>query len=399
MNSLALIPLIAVSSAFGQVALNPAEIAKRVLPAVVVIQGKTENGEVLGSGFVISRDGKVATNLHVIRNLKIATVHLANGEAFDSISVLATDTRRDLAIIQIAGFNLDTIELGDSDAVAVGEPLLIVGSPRGLERTVTAGILSAVRDEDGFKVLQTDAAVNPGNSGGPLLNSKGQVIGVVSFKLSSSENLNFAIPINYVRGMMNNLQAPMTLRQMQESVVSASQKGEGPSLKETLDWLKEKLPLGIVHYVVTNCNPKTCVNGIPISIVDQATAWSLDSCSATFGDVLTMTTGATFSSVTQRYTTSLGLLSGHPVEQRENNRGPGYIFVSGEADGYYLFLTSKTNEIALSRTAPAETIGTYVTSAQATNQITLIFNDRMLAERVLQAFDHAAELCRVREPF
>jgi serine protease Do len=182
---------------FGQVVLTTAQIAKRVSPSVVVIQGKTASGNVLGSGFVVSKDGKIVTNLHVIRDLTTVTVQLANGELFDSVSVLGTDERRDLAVLQIAGFNLPVMDLGNSDLVTVGEPLVIVGSPRGLEGTVTAGILSSVRDTgDGFKVLQTDAAVNPGNSGGPLVNPKGQAIGVVSFKLLSAEGLNFAIPIN-----------------------------------------------------------------------------------------------------------------------------------------------------------------------------------------------------------
>jgi S1-C subfamily serine protease len=103
-----------------------------------------------------------------------------------------------------------------------------VGSPRGLEGTVTAGILSSVRDSgEGFKVLQTDAAVNPGNSGGPLVNNRGQAIGVVSFKLRSAEGLNFAIPINYVRGLLNNLHDPISLEQMRLSPVGTS----GPSTK------------------------------------------------------------------------------------------------------------------------------------------------------------------------
>src|ERR1700693_34395 len=92
--------------AFGQIALTTAQIAKKAAPSVVVIQGKTDSGEVLGSGFIVSKDGQIVTNIHVIRDMKTANVQLANGEIFDSISVLATDERRDLAIIRIAGFDL-----------------------------------------------------------------------------------------------------------------------------------------------------------------------------------------------------------------------------------------------------------------------------------------------------
>src|ERR1035437_5823615 len=87
--------------AFGQIALSTAQIAKRVSPTVVVIQGKTDSGEVLGSGFIVSKDGKIVTNLHVIRDMKTASVQLANAEVFDSVSVLAIDERRDLAVIRI----------------------------------------------------------------------------------------------------------------------------------------------------------------------------------------------------------------------------------------------------------------------------------------------------------
>src|ERR1019366_8658477 len=139
-------PLLILPIAFGQTALTRAQIAKKVSPSVVVIQGKTDSGNVLGSGFIVSKDGKIATNLHVIRDMKTASVQLANGKMFGSVSVLATDERRDLAIVQIAGFDLPALDLGDSDAITIGEPLIIVGSPRGLEGTVTAGILSSVRD-------------------------------------------------------------------------------------------------------------------------------------------------------------------------------------------------------------------------------------------------------------
>ena len=228
-------------------------MAKAVSPSTVVIEGKTDSGDdVLGSGFIISKDGKIVTNLHVVRDMKTASVQWADGEVFDSLSVLATDDRRDLAIVKIAGFDVPVLDLGNSDSLPAGEPLVIVGSPRGLEGTATAGILSSVRDSgDGFKVLQTDAAVNPRNSGGPLVNNKGQAIGVVSFKFRSAERLNFAVPINYVRGLLDNLHEPITLEQMRRSLVgttSAAQKNSGPSLRETLDWLKEKIPIGVVRF-------------------------------------------------------------------------------------------------------------------------------------------------------
>lgn len=194
-------------------------VVRSVKPAVVFIKGRTQSGDVTGSGFLISPDGKIGTNLHVIRNLLVGAIQLDDGEVFDSFAVLSVDPRRDLAIIQIAGFDLPTVEFGNSNDVEPGQPVILLGSPQGLTGTVTTGVVSAVRSTDaGVKIIQTDAAANPGNSGGPLLNSQGQVIGVLSSKLADSENLNFAIAVNYIRGMLNQPHSPMTLGQMREDL-------------------------------------------------------------------------------------------------------------------------------------------------------------------------------------
>jgi S1-C subfamily serine protease len=236
--------------ASGQTILTTAQIAKHVSPSVVIVEGMTDSGEVLGSGFFISKDGMIATNFHVIRDLKSAKVQTAAGDIFDSVSLLATDERRDLAIIRVAGFNLPVLGLGNSDTLTIGEPVVVVGSPRGLEGTVTAGILSSVRDSgDGLKVLQTDAAVNPGNSGGPLVNNKGQAIGVVSFRLRSSEGLNFAIPINYIRGLLTNLHEPMTLEQMRKGSPAAPNRADPASLDHVLRQLEDALAQQSFQYV------------------------------------------------------------------------------------------------------------------------------------------------------
>jgi hypothetical protein len=213
----------------GQVAVNAqssdtASIAARDSPAVVLIKGASSDGSVQGSGLIVSPDGKIATNLHVIRDLKTAGVQLASGEIFDAVSVLAFDERKDLAILKIAGFDLPTIELGNSNDVKTGERVVAIGSPLGLQGTVTVGVVSAIRDDpfgSGARVIQTDASVNPGNSGGPLLNDRGQAIGVVTFNVKKGgqgEGLNFAMPMNYVRGMLDDLQKPMSLDELRANL-------------------------------------------------------------------------------------------------------------------------------------------------------------------------------------
>lgn len=157
-------------------------------------------------------------------------MHLTNGDVYDSFAVLPFDERRDIAIIQVGGFELPVIQLGNSSAMSAGDPTLVIGSPKGLEGTVTSGIVSAVRElGDGFKVIQTDAAVNPGNSGGPLINQNGEAVGVVGFKLRNAENLNFAVPINYVRGLLSNPQGPMTLEAMRLRMGKTKEVEESPS--------------------------------------------------------------------------------------------------------------------------------------------------------------------------
>jgi hypothetical protein len=196
---------------------DSAEIAQKIGPTVVLVSGVTDEGKELGSGFIVSRDGKIATNLHVIRNLHSGGVQLASGEKFDSFSVLAFDERKDLAIVKIAGFDLTPATLGNSNTVQVGERVMTMGSPLGLQGSVTTGVASSIRDDPfggGFKMIQTDASVNPGNSGGPLVNQRAEVVGIIRYKIGGTENLNFAIPINYLRGMLDAQLTPMSLDEL-----------------------------------------------------------------------------------------------------------------------------------------------------------------------------------------
>lgn len=196
---------------------NSAEITKKITSAVVLVTGLTNDGKVLGSGFILSGDGKIATNLHVIRDLRSGGVQLASGEKFDFVSVLAFDERKDIAIVKIAGFDLPSVSLGNSNNIQVGEPVLVMGSPLGLQGSVTTGVISSIRDDPfggGFRMIQTDASVNPGNSGGPLVDQKAEVVGVIRYKIGGSENLNFAVPINYLRGLMDGPLIAMSLEDL-----------------------------------------------------------------------------------------------------------------------------------------------------------------------------------------
>ena len=206
---------------YGQVAIDAVALTKKLSPCVVVIS----SDQATGSGFVISSDGKIATNLHVIRDAKTLMVETSTGDKYAGVTVLAFDVTHDLAILRVPGFDLPSTELGNSNEVNVGEPVLLIGEPKKLVGTVTTGIVSALRDDPdggGFKVIQTDAAANPGNSGGPLVNSRGQVIGVLTSSFRASEGLHFAVPINYLRGLLGTAQTAMTLQEFKARLAEES---------------------------------------------------------------------------------------------------------------------------------------------------------------------------------
>jgi len=155
----------------------------------------------LGSGFIVDSDGTILTNAHVVDNAQEVNVKLTDGREFKA-RVLGVDHRSDVAVIRISARNLPTVRLGDPAAARVGEPVLAIGSPYGFQNTATAGIISAksrtLSGDSYVPFIQTDVAVNPGNSGGPLFNSHGEVIGINSQIYSRTggyQGLSFAIPI------------------------------------------------------------------------------------------------------------------------------------------------------------------------------------------------------------
>ena len=181
------------------------------------------SGTASGSGVIISEDGYILTNNHVVNSASSSsyyqvskankvTVKLYNDDTIYDATIIGTDETTDLAVIKIDKTGLPAAELGDSSSVKVGEFSMAIGNPLGMESSVTAGIISAINREitsDGktFKVIQTDAAINSGNSGGALINSKGQVIGINTLKLSGTniEGIGFAIPINSTKEIYTQL--------------------------------------------------------------------------------------------------------------------------------------------------------------------------------------------------
>ena len=208
-------------------------MAQKVLPSVVGINveysvssifSKGESSATAqGSGVIISEDGFILTNNHIVNTSSSSsyyeiskankvTVYLYNDETAYEATIIGTDDQTDLAVIKIDKTGLTAAELGDSDSVQVGEFVMAIGNPLGMQSSVSSGMISAVNrkvTKDGvtYNLIQTDSAINSGNSGGALVNSKGQVIGINTLKMSGSgvEGMGFAIPINSTKDIYSQL--------------------------------------------------------------------------------------------------------------------------------------------------------------------------------------------------
>ncbi len=177
------------------------------------LRNSTQVQEAIGSGFIISSDGYIITNQHVIDGAETITVTVPDHEDQYDAYLVGEDYDLDLAIIKISGTNYPTLPLGDSEQMRVGEAVMAIGQPYGLDHTVTTGVVSAkerpisIEDRSYTNLIQTDAAINPGNSGGPLLNMQGQVIGINTAISTEAQGIGFAIPIDTVTEVLDDLLA------------------------------------------------------------------------------------------------------------------------------------------------------------------------------------------------
>ena len=227
-------------------------IAKAANGAIVSIIMSDKDGHAIaqGTGFLISKDGRIVTNYHVIAEGSSAIVKLPDGAFFVVDGVLASDKARDVAVIKAHGENFRTLTLGNSDRLQVGEDVVAIGNPLSLESTVSNGIVSGIRtvEEKGGKFLQVTTPISPGSSGGPLFNMAGEVVGITTLYLEGGENLNFAIPINEAKRLLatrfSKLQEfPDEPEESTEAGNSAhahhGQNADGaqPNLADTLAWM------------------------------------------------------------------------------------------------------------------------------------------------------------------
>ena len=214
-----------------------AAVAKSVLPSVVTVRVDSSLGSAIGSGFIVSSDGYVITNDHVIDGIDGNATITFNDASTAPAKLVGTDAESDIAVLKIAKTGLPAVTFGNSDSIAVGDPVLAIGAPLDLQNSVTAGIISSLRrpleiaDGSGptryYAAIQTDAAINHGNSGGPLVDAAGHVIGVdaVIKSLGGSQDeagnigLAFAIPINQAKRTAESI---ISTGKVQRTVIGAT---------------------------------------------------------------------------------------------------------------------------------------------------------------------------------
>jgi hypothetical protein len=220
----AVLVLVGGSSASAQTA---QEVAKKAFGSTVLLVMEDANGQPLslGSGFLV-RDGAIASNLHVVEGGTRGYAKLVGQKTkYDIEGVTAVDPERDLVVLKISAVGSPVLPLGNSDGVQVGESVYAVGNPQGLEGTFSQGIVSSIREVGTDKLLQITAPISPGSSGGPVLNSKGEVIGVSVATFRGGQNLNFAIPSAYLKALLENTGPAKPLadakpRKVQRSILS-----------------------------------------------------------------------------------------------------------------------------------------------------------------------------------
>jgi regulator of sirC expression with transglutaminase-like and TPR domain len=184
--------------------LSVEQLAEKARKSVVVVTvtGRDGRQQGLGSGFIVAPDGLIATNLHVIGEARPIAVQTADGKKFSVREVTAFDRPLDLALIRIDAKDLPALPLGDSNTLNQGQPVVAIGNPHGLKHSVVAGVVSGTREIEGRQMIQLAIPIEPGNSGGPLLDMQGRVHGLLTMKSAVTDNLGFAMPVNALKPLM-----------------------------------------------------------------------------------------------------------------------------------------------------------------------------------------------------
>jgi hypothetical protein len=207
-----------------EVLATPQDVAKKVFPKTVMITTQDQNGRPLaiGSGLVL-KPGFIISNFHVVEGSGAGFVKVIGDRSkYKILGIVAKDELRDLVILSVDGIATEGATLSQRQTTEVGETVFAIGNPRGLEGTFSQGIVSSVRDLDGLTLLQITAPISPGSSGGPIVDEKGEVVGVAVATFRGGQNLNFAIPVKYVAALTNSISKAAPLAETKPSKNNSS---------------------------------------------------------------------------------------------------------------------------------------------------------------------------------
>lgn len=264
LRNLTILVMFLFSGFIAVVAQRPEKIAQEALRSTVLLKIQLANGRSLGSGFFIE-GGLIATNYHVIKGAKRGIAKLVGQEKEVAIDgYVAIDKERDLAILKVTGLHAPALPLGNSDNVQVGETVYAVGNPRGLEGTFSPGAISSIRPEGNAvirgKILQITAPISPGSSGGAVLNSRSQVIGIAVATRVDGQNLNFAIPSNYLDDLRKQPGGPNLSKTFAEDTPSKAK-------NFLLDLFILGTPVFIVIQILPLAKVKGCSTAFAVALV------------------------------------------------------------------------------------------------------------------------------------
>ena len=264
LHNLTILVIFLFSGLTAVVAQAPEKIAQKALRSTVLLKMQLANGRSLGSGFFIE-DGLIATNYHVIKDAKRGIAKLVGQEEQFAIDgYVAIDKDHDLAILKVTGLHAPALPLGNSDNVQVGETVYAVGNPRGLEGTFSPGAISSVRSGDNTvirgKILQITAPISPGSSGGAVLNNRGQVIGIAVATRVDGQNLNFAIPSNYLDKLREQSANPALAKTFAEDTPSKAK-------NFLLDLFLLSTPVFVVIQILPMAQVKGCSTAVGVALV------------------------------------------------------------------------------------------------------------------------------------
>ncbi len=233
-----------------------ANIFKQYADSIVLVgaMDKKGNDNKIGSGFIVSSDGFIVTNYHLVHNAKRVFVKLRNNKGYTRVRVVDVDALKDIALIRVDDRGLKPVKLGNSNRVEIGERVVTIGNPLGLENSVADGLISSVRNsEEGFSLLQISVPLSKGSSGGPLFNLQGEVIGITTASFLEGQNLNFAVPINYAKKFVTRPHDVQIVRRKSETdLIERS-------------FVKKKIPLALTdheHFQIYVIQPHETLYGL-----------------------------------------------------------------------------------------------------------------------------------------